>query len=264
MMSYVIKNHLTHVSSGYLLFSFVIIRVLSMNTQVMAEGLLTAVGRFIRASTYDYTSASYPQVKKMLSPILPRGGALALSTALCSLASRQQNRAPLLAAGALHSVVRLLVDAISRRRLLDHDHRQDDSAEETYPTEELGPLKLMRLQREQDAETAYLRGLSKNCLNMLSFYLADSIATMPVHQPPTSKSLGLSPPTSTSPQVLTQKLSTVVDLMIHPRVIDAIKYICNQPKGPPRLAALRVVSMLIEWPEALDAIYAQRITDILV
>lgn len=233
----------------------------------MGEGLLHAIGRFITASTYDYLGPNFSNLKKTLSPILPRGGALALSHAMCALASRAQNRQKLLEAGAPHSIVRLLVDAISRRRRLDYDLNVDD-VDDAYPTEELGPVKLEKLQKEQDAETGYLRALSKSCLNMLSFFLADSIAAMPNIQPSGSKTMGISPPSASSfggsSTASSDQKQTVVDILTHPHVIDAVKYICNQPKGTARLAALRVVSMLVEWPGALDAVYTQRISDILV
>jgi hypothetical protein len=235
-----------------------------IDAQVMGEGLLSAIGRFIAASTYDYLNPNVPSssFKRMQSTILPRGGALALCQAMCGLASRSQNRPPLLEAGAPQSMLRLLVDAISRRRKLDFNDVDDD----VYPTEELGPKKLQKLQKEQDTETAYLRALSKSCLNMLSFFLADSIATLPAHQPgaTSAKAMGHAPPVAIAMPVAVQNLSPVVDMLIHPRVMDAIKYICNQPKGTARLAALRVVSMLIEWPEAREAIYVQRISDILM
>lgn len=228
----------------------------------MSEGLLASIGRFIAASTYDYMDPSVPYSKRNHSPILPRGGALALCQAMCGLASRSQNRSPLFEAGAPQCMLRLLVDAISRRRKLDFGDIDNDF----YPTEELGPKKLQKLQREQDAETAYLRSLSKSCLNMLSFFLADSIATLPAHQPgaTSAKAMGHTPPTPTATPAPVESLSSAVEMLTHPRVMDALKYICNQPKGTARLAALRVVSMLVEWPEAREAIYAQRISDILV
>lgn len=186
---------------------------------------------------------------------------------MCAMAKRSENRESMLEAGAPQAIVRLLVDAISRRKKIDHG--LDDEMPKSFPTEEFGPRKLERLHREHHAETQYLSTLSENCLQMLSHFVSDSIATIPVHKiisnstliPPPHDNRATSMSNSTSNP---SSLPLIIQLLIHPRVIDAIKYITNQPRGTCRLAAVRVISMLVEWPEALDILHAQRISDVLV
>jgi hypothetical protein len=236
----------------------------------MGEGLPSAICRFLYASTYDYTLSNLPSWKTLQSPILPRGGAIALSEAMCAMAKRSQNRESMLEAGAPQAIIRLLVDAILRRKKIDHG--LDDDLPKFYPTEEYGPRKLERLQREHTAETLYLSTLSENCLQMLSHFVSDSIATIPPHKM-NSTSAPLSTPhdwnnnsntTHAASSSSSCSLPLIIQLLIHPRVVDAIKYITNQPRGTCRLAAVRVISMLVEWPEALDMLHSQRISDVLV
>jgi hypothetical protein len=239
-----------------------------IDAMVMGEGLPSAICRFLLASTYDYTLSNLPSWKILQSPILPRGGAIALSQAMCAMAQRSQNRESMLEAGAPQSIIRLLVDAIFRRKKIDHG--LDDEMPKYYPTEEYGPRKLEKLHREQYAETNYLSTLSENCLQMLSHFVSDSISTIPVTQKMNSNSNPILPThpsshewsaTSSSPS---SSLPLVINLLIHPSVVDAIKYITNQPRGTCRLAAVRIISMLVEWPEALDMLHSQRISDVLV
>lgn len=209
-----------------------------------------------------------PSWKTLQSSILPKGGAVDFSQAMCSLASRSQNREAMLEAGAPQAIIRLLVDAIFRRKKLDHG--LDNETPNIFPTEEYGPRKLERLHREHSAETSYLSKLSQNCLQMLSHFITDCIDALPSHKLPSNVINSVIPTphiersssfnaTSSGPQ-----LPLVIELLIHQLVIDAIKYITNQPKGPCRLAALRVISMIVEWPEALDMVHNQRISDVLV
>lgn len=231
----------------------------------MGEGLPSAICRFLSASTYDYTLSNLPSWKTLQSPILPRGGAIALSEAMCAMAKRSHNRESMLEAGAPQAIIRLLVDAILRRKKIDHG--LDDDLPKFYPTEEYGPRKLERMQREHNAETLYLSTLSENCLLMLSNFVSDSIATIPTLKM-NSNSSSLSTPhewnTTTNASSNPSLLPLIIQLLIHPRVVDAIKYITNQPRGTCRLAAVRVISMLVEWPEALDMLHSQRISDVLV
>jgi hypothetical protein len=230
----------------------------------MGEGLPSAICRFLSASTYDYTLPNLPSWKTLQSPILPRGGAIALSEAMCAMAKRSQNRESMLEAGAPQAIIRLFVDAILRRKKIDHG--LDDDLPKCYPTEEYGPRKLERLHREHSAETHYLSTLAENCLQMLSHFVSDSIATIPTHKM-NSTSTPLSTPhdwNNTTSASGSRSLPLIIQLLIHPRVVDAIKYITNQPRGTCRLAAVRVISMLVEWPEALDMLHSQRISDVLV
>lgn len=224
----------------------------------------SAISRFLSASTYDYTLPNLPSWKTLQSPILPRGGAINLSQAMCAMAKRSENRESMMEAGAPQAIIRLLVDAISRRKKIDHG--LDDDIPKSFPTEEFGPRKLEKLHREHYAETQYLSTLSENCLQMLSHFVSDSIATIPTHKIISNSSIH--PPnhdirtaaSSSNPSTL----PLIIQLLIHPRVIDAIKYVTNQPRGTCRLAAVRVISMLVEWPEALDILHAHRISDVLV
>jgi hypothetical protein len=237
-----------------------------IDAMVMGEGLPSAICRFLLASTYDYTLSNLPSWKTLQLSILPRGGAIALSQAMCAMAQRSQNRESMLEAGAPQSIIRLLVDAIFRRKKIDHG--LDDEMPKYHPSEEYGPRKLEKLYRQQCAETSYLSTLAENCLQMLSHFVSDSIATIPVTQKmnhptsvlPTAHEWS---PTATSTSTLSS-LPLVISLLIHPRVVDAIKYITNQPRGTCRLAAVRIISMLVEWPEALDMLHSHRISDVLV
>ncbi len=116
-------------------------------------------------------------VSAKMSPILPRSALIHLSQTLCSLASRQQNRSAMLTSGILVSLIRIVVDCVAKRNEIILFNRSQTGSM-SFPTEEYGPAKLERLQKEEEEESMFLNSICVSCLNAISYFVSDSITSI--------------------------------------------------------------------------------------
>lgn len=119
-----------------------------------------------------------------------------------------------------------------------------------------------------------MASITSSCLDALTFFFADEISKLPygatsagVKSKAAGGSLRSSLSNSTLEQALSYKTyySSIVDLMCSERIIESIKMASSfLPRGAGRLATIRVISALTEWPESLTALYDGGIMDVLM
>eukprot|EP01041_Mallomonas_annulata_P000472 gene472-882_t len=210
-----------------------------IDAQVIAEGLPFAIARFLQISCPNPSGKNdfHSNAINSGSYFLPHISGINLANALCSLSSRPQNRQFMLNNGVPYSLCCLLVDAATRgARRKERDRNLTNRVRD----EESSKIKL---RGEEEEEEKYLSIIASATCNSLSHFISDKMLATP-----TTPCRG----------------SSILDLFRIPSILDAICSVIALKRGPARLAALRLVSMLVEWSDVLVALYEHRVTDALI
>jgi hypothetical protein len=116
-----------------------------------------------------------------------------------------------------------------------------------------------------------MASITSSCLDALTYFFADEVSRAPYGAAGFSnKNLaggGSGTLRTGNAAEFTYKLyfSSIVDMMCSERVIDSIKMTSSfLTRGAGRLAAIRIISALSEWPESLTALYEGGIMDVLM
>ena len=218
-----------------------------IDAQVMAAELPEALVLFIDMLSATFSHDSF--CKEECANELDELGVVTFVTSLISLASRSQNRASLLHCGAPASIVRLLVVVVTRLKHIQRyatdlaiDMDSEGSHVQDSPPEASQPVIVLE---DLQHQIYFCQGLSGQCLDLLSYFLADNIADIP----PTAPTTGV-----------VEKPPTLVTLIIQPSVIGALLHLLSFPAGIARLQAARVLSMLVEWRQAMELLYQEGIS----
>jgi len=175
---------------------------------------------------------------------LPSGAMDLLAKIFCSLSSRPTNRSHLVQANVPATLCMMLINAVTWKSCMNDALKERTMVDDNFSVN----MELLLLDEEE--ESAYISKIAQSTLNALANFLTD---------------LG-------SPKILsgTSALkSTLIYLMTHAEMINAIKTILTLPRGPARLAGLRVLSALTEWNNsgsgaAIDNLVASDILPTLV
>eukprot|EP01034_Spumella_vulgaris_P022664 gene22664-28808_t len=126
-----------------------------------------------------------------------------------------------------------------------------------------------------------MSSIASSCLDALTYFFSDEVAKLPytlaVNRAKSSGTLPIPPPmaspfnthslagSSLNNSGHTQLTQSLIDLMCSPRIIDAILLASSYlPRGNGRLATIRIISSLTEFPQSLKALYEGSVVDVLV
>lgn len=216
-----------------------------IDAQILASDVHTAIEKFVKNVTYDFTAIDY-SVSENSELLLTREANLSLCQVICSLASRAQNRQQMLLADSHSSVLRIFIDAIMQRQYYPISNLQSDC----------GTIRddLEQMHNNEEDEMTYLMNLTQSSLNALSYFLTDKMSSLFVatRQPSLSSS------------------SASIDInkcICNANFLKCLKFCLSKSSGKrlgARLAVLRVISMMVEWSQALRALDSVRIFDDMV
>eukprot|EP01034_Spumella_vulgaris_P000873 gene873-1154_t len=128
-----------------------------------------------------------------------------------------------------------------------------------------------------------MSSITSSCLDALTFFFSDEVAKLPytiainrlksspLVLPAAPKNLnsphnsGASVHSTATTKMNTKHTQKLIDLMCHTRIIDAILLASSYlSRGHGRLATIRVISSLTEFPQSLKALYEGCVVDVLV
>lgn len=222
-----------------------------VDAQVLNEGLLLSICRFLMTATSGLAANNSTSEKHGTSgPMahLPYECGVDIAFALFSLASRKQNRQSMLDFGVPYALCCLLVDATERRfrrrNITKESSRVSDNSASSYPSKS-----------EREEEDKWLSELAYGAFGSLGHLLEHSIdkhVISPVGSRSTPVAVGYVPG------------GTLADLLCAPQMVQVICSTLLSKKMPSRLSALRIVSILADWPSALEALFEGGVSDSLV
>lgn len=113
-----------------------------------------------------------------------------------------------------------------------------------------------------------MSSITGSCLDTLTYFFADEMVKLPYNG---NKNAPFSSTTNTSNRATMNEYSykryyaSIIELMCSERVIESIKMASSfLPRGAGRLATIRVISALTEWPQSVVALYECGIMDVLM
>lgn len=204
-----------------------------IDAQVMAVDLPIALVGFIGLLVEGVSYESLLAVEHVYR--YEELGVATLVTSLISLASRSQNRASLVSCGAPASILRLLTAVITQ---IKYVHQHSNNVSDSCTTDVARVVKMLQ------EKSNFNERLAGQCLDFLSFFLADNIADIP-------SSSSLSGVTDTPPPI--------VKLFIQPPVFGALLHVISLPPCLARLQAVRVLSMIVEWQQVMELLFQEGI-----
>ena len=117
-----------------------------------------------------------------------------------------------------------------------------------------------------------MSSITSSCLDALTYFFADEITKLPYNS--SVKNTPFSNTSNTSARASMHYIpeysykryyASIIELMCSERVIESIKMASSfLPRGAGRLATIRVISALTEWPQSLVALYECGIMDVLM
>ena len=214
-----------------------------IDAQVMAVELPVALVSFIEILLAN-SSIACPSEKKSFLGNLENLGVANMLTSLNSLASRSQNRTFLASCAMPATVMRLLMGTVAELIGME----QLSPVVKSYNDCEVSELNSKTNVIGMRHQISYCRNLCGLCLEILSFFLVDCIADLPLSSPSTGAQE--SPPTT-------------VTLMMQPPAIKTLLYLFKLSSSIPRLQAVRVVSMIVDWQQAMEILYQEGISSAL-
>lgn len=192
----------------------------------------------------------YPiEIPSWCSIALMRSTAIHFAEALSSMTCRQTNRAPMITSALCTILVTAAAQTARHRRTrVNFEH----------PTEEYGPEKLQLMHQKQMEEDVYLGKIAAPCLNGLCAFVNDALNAASVLVPSTL------PLRNQLREREAESLPEVVTEILSFNVLDTLKLVATLPAGEARLGAFRLLSIVSDWPAALEKMVDMSITEILV
>lgn len=190
------------------------------------------------------------EVPSWCSTALMQSTLVHFAEALSSMTCRQTNRAPIITSALCSIMVTAAAQTTRHRRTrLNLEH----------PTEEYGPEKLQQMRQRELEEDAHLGKCALACLNGLCSFVSDALNAVSPLLPS-----GMSRESQKKKQRGEEALPEVVREIVSFNVLDTLKLVATLQICEARLSAFRLLSMVSDWPLALEKMVNLNITEILV